>query len=77
MKTLLVALILSLALSGCAVCKSLEQRCNGAIAEQCDSAGKWRPVMDCSKLKPMPGKDAPAKHVCKQTGTTAGCKPQK
>jgi len=49
-----ILLTLSLLTLGCSECTKLAQRCVDNVAQLCDTRGKWRPVMDCTKLKRKP-----------------------
>ncbi len=49
-----ILLLLSLLLLGCpgGVCEKNTQRCFENTAQLCDTAGKWRTVMDCAQVRP-------------------------
>jgi hypothetical protein len=49
-------------------CKQQAQRCQGGVAQLCDTAGKWRKVIDCDELST---RYAPAwKCACQQEKCT-------
>jgi len=36
---------------GAAVCEQLRSRCDGNVAQVCNSHGRWEPVMDCDQVE--------------------------
>lgn len=65
-------ILIGLSLSSCGpTCKQGAARCSGLRAELCDSAGKWRLVADCSKVKP----EAKNWRCCCPTAKRCACYP--
>ena len=58
MRVLLLLVIMVLC-AGCVVCSQGAQRCFDNQAQLCDTAGTWRTVMHCSKLKSRTGDTRP------------------
>jgi hypothetical protein len=46
-----IALIVAIFVAGCRVCDNNQQRCHDGVAQLCDTAGKWRPVLRCAELR--------------------------
>jgi hypothetical protein len=48
----IVGLTLSLAACPQPVCESLQTRCEGNVAQVCDSRGQWQEVANCDEVTP-------------------------
>lgn len=77
---LIIILLISVAMisvtSGCAVCTVQQTRCNGNVAEICDSRGHWRTSRNCDDVEFENG-NVPVCRTSIQNGETIHtCLPQ-